>query len=85
MKIFTIIGLFVEIIPLQINKIIFSRIKSFIWLFWLYYVTACNELAGLIFGCIAPRLNIATFEEMSQWWRANGNSVPNSTGLRFEH
>ena len=81
-KNFISIGLLVEIIALQIDKVFFSLTKSSIRLFWLYYVKACNEFAGPILGGIAPEMNIATFEEMSQRWQAVGNSVSNLNGLR---
>ena len=66
MKIFTLIGLLVEIIALQIDKIILSHIKSSLRFFWLYYVKAWNEFAGPILGGITTGLNIASFEEMLQ-------------------
>ena len=49
----------------------------------LYYAEACNRLVGPISASLRPG-NIASFEEMSQRWRAVGNSVSNLTCPRFE-
>ena len=49
----------------------------------LCYVKLCNKLAWLIFASLRPG-NIASFEQMSQWWRAVGNTVSDLTGLKFE-
>ena len=60
-----------------------SQIKSNFSLYWLDYAEACNELAGPISASL--RLdNKAPFEEMSQRWRAVGNTVSDLTGPRFE-
>ena len=60
-----------------------SKIKSNLSLYSLYYAEACNELAGPISASLRPG-NTAPFEEMSQRWRAVGNTVSDLTGLRFE-
>ena len=44
---------------------------------------ACNEFAGPISASLRPG-NTAPFEEMSQRWRAIGNTVSDLTGPRFE-
>ena len=49
----------------------------------LHYAEACNELAGPISASLRPG-NTAPFEEMSQRWRAVGNTVSDLTGPRFE-
>ena len=43
----------------------------------------CNELAGPISATLCPG-NTAPFEEMSQRWRAVGNTVSDLTGPRFK-
>ena len=58
-------------------------VKSNLSLYSLYYAEACNELAGPISASLRPG-NTAPFEEMSQRWRAVGNTVSDLTGLRFE-
>ena len=62
-----------------------SRIKYQLnlTLYSLYYAETCNEFAGPISESLHPA-NIAPFEEMSQWWRAVGNTVSDLTGKRFE-
>ena len=40
----------------------------------LYYAEACNEFAGFFFTPLRPG-NTAFFKELSQWWRAFGNTV----------
>ena len=52
-------------------------------LYSLYYAEACNEFAGPISASLRPG-NTAPFEEMSQRWRAVGNTVSDLTGPRFE-
>ena len=59
------------------------QIKSNLSLYSLDYAEACNELAGPISASLRPG-NTAPFEEMSQRWRAVGNTVSDLTGLRFE-
>ena len=49
----------------------------------LYDAKACKELAGPISMSLRPG-NTATFEEISQRWRAVGNTVSDLTGPRFE-
>ena len=44
---------------------------------------ACNELAGPISALLGSG-NIGPFEEMSQRWRAVGNTMSNLTGPRFD-
>ena len=51
-------------------------------LYSLYYAEACNEFAGPISVSLRPG-NTTPFEEMSQRWRAVGNTVSNLTGQRF--
>ena len=46
------------------------------------YAEVCNELAEPIF--LAPTGNTASFEKISQRWRAVGNTLFNLTGPRFE-
>ena len=60
-----------------------QKIKSNLSLYSLYYAEACNELAGPISASLRPG-NTAPFKEMSQRWRAVGNTVSDLTGLRFE-
>ena len=57
--------------------------KSNLSLYSLYYAEACNEFAGPISASLRPG-NTAPFEEMSQRWRAVGNTVSDLTGPRFE-
>ena len=49
----------------------------------LYYAKAYNNLAKPISASLHPS-NTALFKDMSQQWRAVGNSVFDLTGLRFE-
>ena len=57
--------------------------KSNLSLYLMYYAEACNELAGPISASL--RLgSTASFEEMSQSWRAVGNTVSDLTSPRFE-
>ena len=44
---------------------------------------ACNEFVGPISASLCPS-NTASFEEMSKRWRTIGDTVLNSTSLRFE-
>ena len=53
------------------NLLIFKSIRS---LYSLYYAEACDECAGPISASLRPG-NTAPFEEISQLWRAVGNSV----------
>ena len=48
-----------------------------------YYAEACNEFVGPISASLRPG-NTTSFEEMSQRWRAVGNTVSDLTGPRFE-
>ena len=48
----------------------------------MYYAEACYEFAGPISTSLRPRSK--AFFEMSQQWRAVGNSVSDYTGPRFE-
>ena len=57
--------------------------KSNLSLYSLYYTKACNEFAGPISASLRPG-NTTSFEEMSQQWRAVGNTVSDLTGPRFE-
>ena len=57
--------------------------KSNLSLNSLDYAEACNELAGLVSASLRPG-NTAPFEEMSQRWRAVGDTVSDLTGPRFE-
>ena len=59
------------------------KFKSNLLLYSLDYAEACNELAGPISASLRPG-NTALFEEMSQRWRAFGNTVSDLTGPRFE-
>ena len=65
------------------NSIGKDDIKSYLSLYSLDYAEACNELAGPISASLRPG-NTAPFEEMSQRWRAVGNTVSDLTGPRFE-
>ena len=57
--------------------------QSNLSLYSLDYAEACNELAGPISASLRAG-NTAPFEEMSQLWRAVGNTVFDLTGPRFE-
>ena len=59
------------------------RRKSNLSLYSLDYAEACNEFAGPISASLRPG-NTAPFEEMSQRWRAIGNTVPDLTGPSIE-
>ena len=56
----------------------------------MFYYARCNtpkrvtSLRGLYIRVIAPACNAAPFEEMSQRWRAIGNTVSDLTGAIFE-
>ena len=65
----------------ELNSI--TNIKSNLSLYSLDCAEACNELAGPISASLRPG-NTAPFEEMSQRWRAIGNTVSDLTGPRFE-
>ena len=52
-------------------------------LYALCYAKACNEFAGPVSAPLRPG-NTAFFEQISQRWRAVGNSVFDLTGPRFE-
>ena len=60
-----------------------NQIKSYLSLCSLYYAEACIKFAGPISASLRPG-NTASFEEMSQRWRAVGNSESNLIGPRFE-
>ena len=68
-----------------------DRLKKYYWnvidqksfIYSLYYAEACNELAGLISTTLRPGSK-PSFKEMSQRWRAIGNTVSDLTGPRFE-
>ena len=62
---------------------LYYQIKSNLSLYSLHYAEACNKLAGPISASLRPG-NTAPFEEMSQRWRAVGNTVSDLTGPRFE-
>ena len=49
-------------------------IKSNLSLYSLFYAEVGNEFAGHISALLRPG-NTASFEEMSKWWRAIGNTV----------
>ena len=61
----------------------FKPNKSSLSLYSLYYAEACNKFAGAISASLRTG-NTAPFKEMLEQWRAVGNTVPNTTGLRFE-
>ena len=65
------------------NKLLSLIIKSNLSLYSMDYAEACNELAGPISASLCPG-NTASFEEMSQRWRAVNNTVSDLTGSRFE-
>ena len=52
-------------------------------LYSLHYAEASNELARPISALLRPG-NTTSFKEISQRWRAIGNTVSNLTGPRFE-
>ena len=52
-------------------------------LYSLYYAKACNEFVGPISTSLRPG-NAASFEEMSQRWRAVGNTEFDLTGPILE-
>ena len=58
-------------------------LKSNLSLYSLQYAEACNEFAGPISASLRQG-NTDPFEEMSQRWRAVGNTVFDLTGPRFE-
>ena len=58
--------------------------KSTFLLFLMYYDEACNELVRPISASLRPGYT-ASFEEMSQQWRAVGNTESDLTGPRFEY
>ena len=60
-----------------------NKIKSNLSLYFLYYDEACNQFAEPISASLRPG-NTASFEEMSEWWRAVGNTLSDLTGPRFE-
>ena len=60
-----------------------ERIKSNFSLYSLYNAEVCNELAGPISESLHSG-STAPFEEISQRWRAVGNTVSDFTGPRFE-
>ena len=67
----------------MIESEILNSFKLNLSLYSLYYAEASNELAMPIFAPL--RLDsTASFEEMSQRWRAVGNTVSDLTGPRFE-
>ena len=57
-------------------------IKSNLSLYPLYYAKACNEFAGPISALLRQRYS-ATFEDMSQGWRAVGNIMSDLTFQKF--
>ena len=65
------------------SKTSIFKVKLNLSLNSLYYALACNELAKPISAPLRPG-NTAPFEEMSQRWRAVGNTVSDLTGPRFE-
>ena len=60
-----------------------DHIKSNLSLYLLYYVEACNELAGPISASLRSG-NTTPFEEMSQRWQEVGNNVSDLTCPKFE-
>ena len=58
--------------------------KSTFLLSLLYYDEACNELVGPMSASLRPGY-AASFEEMSQQWRAVSNTESGLTGPRFEY
>ena len=71
-----------EFAPLK-HSIQESKSKLNLSLYSLQYAEACNELAGPISASLHPG-NTAPFEEISQRWRAVGNTESDLTGPRFE-
>ena len=61
----------------------FVKSNQIFLLYSLYYAEACNELTGPISASLRPD-NTAPFEEISQRWRAVGNTASDLTGPRFE-
>ena len=49
----------------------------------MYYAEAYDELAGPISASLRTR-NTASFEKMSHWWRAFGNTASDLKGPKFE-
>ena len=64
------------------NQVKSNQIKSFIIL--AVICRSVKRVSGAHFRVIAPAGNTAPFEEMSQRWRAVGNTVSDLTGPRFE-
>ena len=59
------------------------KTKSNLSLYSLHNAEACNEFARPIYASL--RLgNTVSFKEMSQRWRAVGNTASDLTGSRFE-
>ena len=58
------------------------QIISNLLLYLLYYAEACNRFAGPI--SVSLRLRSTPFEEPLQRWRADGHTVSDLTGPRFE-
>ena len=48
------------------------------------FIKRVTSFAGPISTSLRPG-NTVPFEEMSQWWRAVGNTGSDLTGSRFEH
>ena len=59
------------------------QIKINLLLYLLYYAEACNDLTGTFPTSLRP-INTASFEEISQQWRAIGNTAFDMTSPRFE-
>ena len=57
--------------------------KSNLSLYSFYFAEDYNEFTGPILASLCPS-NIAPFREMSQWWRAIGNTAFHLIGSRFE-
>ena len=57
--------------------------QSNLSLYSLHYAEACYELAEPISPSLRPG-NTASYEEMSQRWRAVGNTVFDLTGPKFK-
>ena len=60
-----------------------NQIASNFSLYLLCYAKAWNKLTGPISGSLRPG-NKASFEEMSQRWRAVGNTVFDLTEIKIE-
>ena len=60
-----------------------QQFKSNFSLYSLYYAEACNEFVEPFYASLHPG-NIASLEEMSQRWRAGGNTESDLTDPRFE-